>query len=196
MGTREFRIAVMSLLVLGVAGAGCAKRPATTAADVPAPSAPTPSAPSAAPAPSSPSTPSPAPSSPTTTTAAPSGSARPVPGEFAAIAELRDINFDFDKYDIRPGDARTLDANAAWPKANGNQLLLIEGHCDNRGTNEYNLALGERRAKSTMNYLVSQGVQASRITIISYGEERPLCTEANETCWAKNRRAHFLVKPR
>src|SRR5437762_14290173 len=102
MGTREFRIAVMSLLVLGVAGAGCAKRPATTAADVPAPSAPTPSAPSAAPAPSSPSTTSPAPSSPTTTTADPSGSARPVPGEFAPIAELRDINFDFDKYDIRP----------------------------------------------------------------------------------------------
>jgi peptidoglycan-associated lipoprotein len=196
MGTRVFHIAVMSLLLLGVAGAGCAKRPATTAADAPAPSAPPPSAPSAAPAPSSPSTPAPAPSSPTTTAAAPSGTARPVPGEFAAIAELRDINFDFDKYDIRPGDARTLDANAAWLKANGNHLLLIEGHCDNRGTNEYNLALGERRAKSTMNYLVSQGVQASRITIISYGEERPVCSEATETCWDRNRRAHFLVKPR
>ena len=74
--------------------------------------------------------------------------------------------------------------------------MLIEGHCDERGTNEYNLALGERRAKSTMNYLVSQGIQASRITIISYGEERPVCTEKTEECWAKNRRAHFLVKPR
>jgi peptidoglycan-associated lipoprotein len=74
--------------------------------------------------------------------------------------------------------------------------VLIEGHCDERGTNEYNLALGERRAKSTMNYLVSQGVQASRITIISYGEERPVCNEKTEECWAKNRRAHFLVKPR
>jgi len=74
--------------------------------------------------------------------------------------------------------------------------LLIEGHCDERGTNEYNLALGERRAKATMNYLVSQGIQANRITIISYGEERPICTEKTEACWAKNRRANFLVKPR
>ncbi len=69
-----------------------------------------------------------------------------------------------------------------------------EGHCDERGTNEYNLALGERRAKSTLNYLVAQGVQASRITIISYGKERPACTEHNEACWSKNRRAHFLTK--
>ncbi|MBI1961879.1 MAG: OmpA family protein, partial [Candidatus Rokubacteria bacterium] len=83
-----------------------------------------------------------------------------------------------------------------WLKSNANHLLLIEGHCDVRGTNEYNLALGERRAKSAMNYLVSQGVQASRITIISYGEERPTCTDKNEACWSKNRRSHFLVKPR
>ena len=93
-------------------------------------------------------------------------------------------------------DAKTLDRNANWLKSNPNHLVLIEGHCDERGTNEYNLALGERRAKSTMNYLVSQGVQANRITIISYGEERPQCTEHTESCWAKNRRAHFLVKPR
>ena len=93
-------------------------------------------------------------------------------------------------------DAKVLDANASWLKQNDNQLLLIEGHCDERGTNEYNLALGERRAKAAMNYLVAQGVQASRITIISYGEERPLCREKNDACWAQNRRAHFLVKPR
>ena len=74
--------------------------------------------------------------------------------------------------------------------------MLIEGHCDERGTNEYNLALGERRAKAAMNYLVSQGVQANRITIISYGKERPVCNEQNESCWSKNRRAHFLVKAR
>jgi peptidoglycan-associated lipoprotein len=122
--------------------------------------------------------------------------ARPMPKEFAAIAQLRDIYFDFDKYDIRPNDARILDENAAWLKSNPDHLVLIEGHCDERGTNEYNLALGERRAKSTMNYLVSQGVQAGRITIISYGEERPGCTEHDEGCWSKNRRAHFLVKPR
>jgi peptidoglycan-associated lipoprotein len=122
--------------------------------------------------------------------------ARPEVKEFVAVPELKDIFFDFDKYDIRPTDARVLDANAAWLKSNATHLVLIEGHCDERGTNEYNLALGERRAKATMNYLVSQGVQASRITIISYGEERPVCKEHNEACWAKNRRAHFLVKPR
>ena len=113
-----------------------------------------------------------------------------------ANPNLKDIHFDFDKYDIRPGDAKMLDGNAGWLKSNPNHLVLIEGHCDERGTNEYNLALGERRAKATMNYLVSQGVQASRITIISYGEERPLCSQKTEACWAQNRRAHFLVKPR
>jgi peptidoglycan-associated lipoprotein len=107
---------------------------------------------------------------------------------------LKEIHFDFDKYDIRPGDAKILDADAAWLKSNPGNLVLIEGHCDERGTAEYNLALGERRAKSTMNYLVAQGVQASRITIISYGKERPLCTEHAEACWARNRRAAFLTK--
>jgi peptidoglycan-associated lipoprotein len=118
----------------------------------------------------------------------------PAPKEFTTIAALKDIRFDFDKYDIRPGDAKILEENAKWMKANENYLILIEGHCDERGTNEYNLALGERRAKSTMNYLVTLGVQARRITTISYGEERPGCTEKNEGCWAQNRRAHFLVK--
>jgi len=117
------------------------------------------------------------------------------PREFTAIAALKDIHFDFDKYDIRPGDTRILEENARWMKANPNHLILIEGHADERGTNEYNLALGERRAKSTMNHLVSLGVQAGRVTTISYGEERPLCTEKNEGCWARNRHAHFLVKP-
>jgi peptidoglycan-associated lipoprotein len=114
--------------------------------------------------------------------------------EYAPAVTLQDINFDFDKYDIRPGDAKILDDNAKWMKANPRALVLIEGHCDERGTNEYNLALGERRAKASMNYLVSQGVQANRITMISYGKERPQCAEHNEGCWAKNRRAHFLVK--
>jgi len=118
----------------------------------------------------------------------------PAPKEFAAIKDLKPIQFDFDKYDIRPGDATILDENAKWMKANPNYLVLIEGHCDERGTNEYNLALGERRAKATLNYLVAQGIAARRMTLISYGEERPLCTEKNEECWGKNRRAHFLVK--
>ncbi|MGH7325620.1 MAG: peptidoglycan-associated lipoprotein Pal [Candidatus Rokuibacteriota bacterium] len=100
------------------------------------------------------------------------------------------------RYDIRPADTPVLDENARWMKANPRSVILIEGHADERGTNEYNLALGERRAKAAMNYLVAQGVPANRITVISYGEERPLCTERTEDCWARNRRVHFLVKPR
>lgn len=184
------------LLVAGVVLSGCAKRPATTQAAAPPPTgaatttAATPSA-----EPQQMQSGGPSGGGAGAATAAPS-TARPAPQEFTAVPELADIFFDFDKYDIRPGDAKTLDANAAWLKSNPNHLVLIEGHCDERGTNEYNLALGERRAKSAMNYLVSQGVQANRITIISYGEERPQCTEHTEACWAKNRRAHFLVKPR
>jgi peptidoglycan-associated lipoprotein len=120
----------------------------------------------------------------------------PSPKEFVESAALRDVYFDFDRYDVRAGDKGTLDENANWLKSNQSAMLLIEGHADERGTNEYNLALGERRAKATMNYLVGQGVQANRITIISYGKERPTCTEHSEACWAKNRRAHFLVKAR
>jgi peptidoglycan-associated lipoprotein len=127
-------------------------------------------------------------------TPAPAPAPLPAPKEFVAVDELKDIHFDFDKYDIRPGDAKILDAITQWTKANPKYLILIEGHADERGTNEYNLALGERRAKATMNYLVSQGVQANRFTLISYGEERPQCIEKNEACWSKNRRAHFLVK--
>jgi len=112
-----------------------------------------------------------------------------------ANPNLKEIHFDFDKYNIRPEDAKILDGNAAWLKSNNN-LVLIEGHCDERGTAEYNLALGERRAKSAMNYLVAQGIHSSRIAILSYGEERPLCTTDNEHCWRQNRRSRFLVKPR
>jgi peptidoglycan-associated lipoprotein len=120
--------------------------------------------------------------------------ARPAPSEFAPVGDLVDIHFDFDKYAIRSRDAEILQANARWLRANPNALVLIEGHCDERGTDEYNLSLGDRRAKATIEYLVAQGVAAARMTTISYGKERPQCTEHNEACWSKNRRAHFLVK--
>ena len=120
----------------------------------------------------------------------------PKPSEYAANDALRDIYFAFDKADIRPGEVKTLDANGTWLKGHDNGLLLIEGHCDERGTAEYNLALGERRAKTAMNYLVSRGISAGRITIVSYGKERPVCTEHTQACWTRNRRAHFLVKDR
>ena len=189
---RGSALLVAPVLVLSLFLAGCPKRPATTAASAPPPTgAPAPS--SAAPSTSAPSTGmTPSPVAPST--AAPS-TTPPAPSEFRETDNLKDVFFDFDKYDIRATDAKVLDTNAAWLKTN-NSLVLIEGHCDERGTNEYNLALGERRAKATMNYLVGQGVQANRITIISYGKERPTCTEHSEACWAKNRRAHFLVKAR
>jgi peptidoglycan-associated lipoprotein len=120
--------------------------------------------------------------------------ALPSPKEFVETSALRDIHFEFDKYEIRSQDKPVLDENAKWLKQNGTAQLLVEGHCDERGTNEYNLALGERRAKATRDYLVSTGIEGGRITVISYGEERPLCTERTEACWAQNRRAHFLVK--
>jgi peptidoglycan-associated lipoprotein len=112
------------------------------------------------------------------------------------VAGLKTIHFDFDKSDIRPDAAEILEANARWLTANPKEIVLIEGHCDSRGTNEYNLALGERRARAAMNFLVSRGVTTDRITVISYGEERPVCREADEECWAKNRRAVFLAKTR
>jgi peptidoglycan-associated lipoprotein len=122
--------------------------------------------------------------------------AAPPPAEFSAIAEVRTIHFDFDRAEIRPGDAAILDANAEWLRAHPDGLVLIEGHCDERGTAEYNLALGERRALSTKAYLIGRGIADSRMTITSYGFERPLCRQRTESCWARNRRACFLVKPR
>jgi peptidoglycan-associated lipoprotein len=107
---------------------------------------------------------------------------------------FKDALFDYDKYDVRDDARPTLDAIASYLKKNGKVAIVIEGHCDERGTNEYNLALGEKRAKSARDYLVSLGIPSSRMSTVTYGEEKPLCAEQNETCWQKNRRAHFVVQ--
>jgi len=120
---------------------------------------------------------------------------RPNPATFDESNALQTIYFDFDSYDILPGDAKVLEADAAWLKSN-DMLVLIQGQCDERGTDEYNLALGERRARAAMNFLIAYGISADRITTISYGKERPVCGEHTEACWALNRRAHFVVKAR
>ena len=119
---------------------------------------------------------------------------RPDARLYKPTANLPDVFFDFDKYEIRPDAAKTLDASATWLKSNTKALVLIEGHCDERGTTEYNLSLGERRAKATASYLVSKGVDARRIGVISFGEDKSQCQQHNAACWAKNRRAHFLFK--
>ncbi|NWF51888.1 MAG: peptidoglycan-associated lipoprotein Pal [Nitrospirae bacterium] len=106
---------------------------------------------------------------------------------------FEDIHFDFDKYDIRVDAKPILESVADWLIKNKTVLLLIEGHCDERGTNEYNLALGDRRAKATKDYLIALGIPSGRIQIMSYGEEKPLCIEKTEDCWQKNRRSHFVT---
>jgi peptidoglycan-associated lipoprotein len=114
------------------------------------------------------------------------------PGAPAApIVMLKDINFDFDKYNIRPGDAEILRQNTDWFKANPGKSIRIEGNCDERGTVEYNLALGQRRADSTKDFLVNLGIGRTLLTTVSYGKERSFCQDHNEGCWAQNRRAHF-----
>jgi len=110
-----------------------------------------------------------------------------------ASSPMKDIYFGFDRYDLS-SDARTiLRANADWLKNNSTARVEIEGHCDDRGTNEYNLALGAKRAQAAREYLTTLGVAAARLSTISYGEEIPVCKEASESCWSQNRRARFVI---
>ena len=105
-----------------------------------------------------------------------------------------DIHFDFDKYNLLPVAQQILKKKADWLWNNPDVSVIIEGHCDERGTNEYNLALGDRRAESARTYLINLGIAGSRLTTISYGEERPVDSGHNEVAWAKNRRAHFTIE--
>ncbi len=105
---------------------------------------------------------------------------------------LKDAFFDYDKADLRDDARAALSADAEWLKKYSSAQILIEGHCDERGTSEYNLALGDRRANTAREYLASLGIDSGRIKTVSYGKERPFCTESNESCWQQNRRAHFV----
>jgi len=108
--------------------------------------------------------------------------------------KMRDIHFDFDRYIIRVDEKPILHQVADTLRKNGNLKVTIEGNCDEKGTTEYNLALGDRRAVAAKDYLLSQGIQSGRIDTISNGKEKPLCTESNEACRAKNRRDHFVLE--
>jgi peptidoglycan-associated lipoprotein len=107
---------------------------------------------------------------------------------------LGDVFFDYDRFQIRRDAMSLLDANAGWLRANGNKPVLIEGHCDERGTIAYNLVLGEKRASAVKKYLLDLGVAASQLQITSYGETKPFCRQQNEDCYQQNRRAHFVTK--
>jgi peptidoglycan-associated lipoprotein len=105
---------------------------------------------------------------------------------------VKDVYFDYDSYEIRPDGQSAIAANAQFLQQHPNFNFTIEGHCDERGSTEYNLALGDNRANAVKTALVQAGVNASRVTTRSYGKEKPFCTESNEQCWQQNRRGHFV----
>jgi len=119
-----------------------------------------------------------------------------IEGEVFESSMLVDIHFAFDRYDLSPVARENLAENAEFIIKFPEAKIQIEGHCDERGTNEYNLALGERRAMAARNYLISLGVPTNRLSTISYGEELPIDTGHNEEAWAKNRRGHFVILSR
>ena len=119
---------------------------------------------------------------------------RPKQQEFVAVQELTAIHFEFDKSELRPDALDTLSTHAGWLKEHADTAILIEGHCDERGTSEYNVALGERRANAVRGYLSQQGIASERLTTISYGKERPACTAATADCHEMNRRSEFRAK--
>lgn len=126
--------------------------------------------------------------------AAPAAAAPAPAAPTSKLAELADVFFDYDKFSIRMDASPILDANARLLKAENGWKLVIAGHCDERGTSAYNLVLGERRAQAAKKYLADLGVPASQVQVTSYGKEKPFCTEHNQECWQKNRRAHFSAQ--
>src|SRR5262245_57356943 len=180
-------VAVATALALGATA--CHKKVAPPA---PAPPAPPPAAPATPPPPPPP----PAPP-------APAPAPRPLTEEqiFAqksldqlnAERPLDDVFFDLDRADIREDGKAPLQKNADWLKKWTSTAVSVEGHCDSRGSGEYNLALGSRRGNAVKEYLVNLGISAGRITVISKGKEQPFCREENESCWQQNRRGHFVI---
>jgi peptidoglycan-associated lipoprotein len=171
-------LALAAALVLTSAVA-CKKAPPKTTAEA----APTP-VPTEAPPP-----PAPAP------TPAPRGD-EVMSADLAALNSrgyLKDAYFDYNEATLRDDTRTNLAADADWLKKYSTIQILVEGHCDERGTTEYNLALGDRRANAVKEYLGSLGIDAARVRTVSYGKERPFCTESNEQCWQSNRRGHLLI---
>ena len=114
-------------------------------------------------------------------------------GKYGAQGPLSDIHFGYNDYTIQDQDGSVLKGNASWLTAHPQTKVQVEGHCDERGSEEYNIALGAKRAQAAKDYLVTLGIGGSRISTISYGKELPLCTEHDESCWSQNRRDHFAV---
>jgi peptidoglycan-associated lipoprotein len=179
-------IALVSALALGAAG--CHKKVAPQAPPPPPPPpavtpAPPPPAPPPAPAP----TPTPRALSETEIFAAKSLQ------QLNSEKPLDDVFFELDRADIRDEGKAALQKDADWLKKWTATQVTVEGHCDSRGSGEYNLSLGSRRANAVKEYLASLGIQPGRVTVISKGKEQPFCTDENESCWQQNRRGHFVI---
>jgi peptidoglycan-associated lipoprotein len=114
-------------------------------------------------------------------------------GSIGSGGPLSDIHFDYDDYTVRTQDGEILKSNADWMQKNGGTRVQIEGHCDDRGSEEYNIALGAKRAQAAKDYLVTLGISGDRLSTISYGKELPVCNDESEDCWQQNRRDHFVV---
>jgi peptidoglycan-associated lipoprotein len=186
----------LALLIAAVAAAGCAKKQTVKSdAGAGAPGAAASGAAGAGAADAGAAgTSGQAPSGQPVMTAAQAEAARGVAVTEEKPSGFADVRFDFDKSDLRDDAKRTCQEVAAFMKKNTGARLMIEGHCDDRGTAEYNMALGDRRAASVKNYIVSLGVPATAISTVSFGKERPLDPGHTEDAWAKNRRAHFVMK--
>jgi peptidoglycan-associated lipoprotein len=180
--------AVIALVSASMLTTGCGKKKVAAPAPAPAPPpAPPPTTPPPPPAPAPP-PPAPAPAPPTEDELF----AKMTLDELNAKGVLADVFFALDSAELGPEARAILQKNADFLKKRSSTKVLIEGHADARGTNEYNLALGERRAGAARDYVVSLGIPIDRVTIVSKGEEQPVCREENEACWAKNRRGHFI----
>jgi len=176
------------LATIGLGALGCHKKAPVTA---PPPPPPSPAAP--APPPPPPPLPPPPPPPPPAPLTEEQIFAKKTLDELNAEKPLGDVFFDYDKYNIRDDQLSALQKDADWLKRWSATKITVEGHCDSRGTAEYNLALGERRANAVKDYLASLGISGDRVLMVSKGKEQPFCTEENETCWAQNRRGHFII---
>jgi peptidoglycan-associated lipoprotein len=176
-------------VALSLTVAGCRKPAPTTA---PAPPPPPPAAPATPPAPPPPPPPPAAPPAPAALTEDQIFAQKSLE-QLNAERPLGDVFFDLDESTIRNDARGPLQKNAEWMKRWSGTRIQVEGHCDERGTAEYNLALGERRANAVKEYLVSLGIDANRIAVVSKGKEAPFCNTSNESCWQENRRGHFVI---
>jgi peptidoglycan-associated lipoprotein len=185
-------LSTAAVIVMGVMAAGChGKKPETAPPPPPPPPVVTPAPP--APPPPPPPKPAPAPQPPPAPLTEDQIFSVKTLEQLNAEKPLVDVFFDYDKSDVREDGRTALQKNADWLKKWTAVKVTVEGHCDSRGTPEYNLALGERRAAAVKSYLVSLGVGADRVQVISKGKEQPFCSDENEGCWSQNRRGHFIV---